>query len=82
LGSVLTSRSDTFKIRVCGESRDPITNEVNGIAWGEAIVQRLPEFVDTNMDAADADIHSLNSKENETFGRRFVIVDFHWISES
>jgi hypothetical protein len=82
LGPVLTVRSDTFLIRVYGESRDPLSGEVNGRAWGEATVQRLPEFVDPVADNADADVGNLNSPENETFGRRYVVTAFRWISES
>lgn len=46
LGSFLTVRSDTFKIRAYGEVRNPISGIVEGKAWCEMVVQRLPEYID------------------------------------
>ncbi len=46
LGSLMTVRSDTFKIRAYGEIRNPLTNVVEGKAWCEMTVQRIPEYVD------------------------------------
>lgn len=39
----LFARSDTFKIRVVGNSRDPLNGEISGRAIAEATVQRFPE---------------------------------------
>ena len=48
---VLTARSDTFVIRVYGESDKPTTNALTSAntysqAWGEAVVQRVPDLFD------------------------------------
>jgi hypothetical protein len=45
LGSALTSRSDTFTLRCFGEASQ--RNGEAGYAWIEAIVQRVPDFIDT-----------------------------------
>ena len=47
LGSFLTARSDTFRIRAYGEVRNPVSNTIEGKAWCEMVVQRLPEYIDT-----------------------------------
>ena len=44
LGSALTARSDTFTLRCYGEAM--LDNGEIGSAWMEAVVQRLPDFVD------------------------------------
>jgi hypothetical protein len=44
LGSALASRSDTFTLRCYGEASQ--RNGETGSAWLEAVVQRVPEFVD------------------------------------
>ena len=47
LGSFLTVRSDTFKIRAYGEVRNPVSGAVEGKAWCEMLVQRMPEYFDS-----------------------------------
>ena len=44
LGSALASRSDTFTLRCFGEASQ--RSGETGSAWLEAVVQRVPEFVD------------------------------------
>lgn len=73
LAPVLTCRSDTFTVRGYGEARDA-TGKIAARAWCEAVVQRVPDFVDP-ANAADAAIASL-SPVNQTFGRRFEILSF------
>ena len=46
LGNAATTRSDTFRIRAYGESVDR-SGRVLATAWCEAIVQRVPEYVDS-----------------------------------
>jgi hypothetical protein len=97
---VLTARSDTFVVRCYGEADNPKALDGYGNpkaearAWGEAVVQRLPEYVDQT----DANLYSINSPSlqalgdstpvnsvdsvNATFGRRFKIVSFRWLNES
>ncbi|HEY1120839.1 MAG TPA: hypothetical protein VGE67_04530, partial [Haloferula sp.] len=78
IGPSLSARSDTFRIRAYGESLDPDSGTPVAKAWCEAIVQRLPEY----LDSADAptergvDLTDINKK----FGRRFQIVSFRWLS--
>src|SRR5690606_9199667 len=45
LGSVLSARSDTFRIRSYGEYNG-LGGSVRAKAWCEAIVQRVPAYVD------------------------------------
>lgn len=44
LAPTLFPRSDTFVIRTYGEALNPATGAIEGRAWCEAIVQRLPEY--------------------------------------
>jgi hypothetical protein len=44
LGSALTSRSDTFTLRCYADASQP--DGQAGFAWLEAVVQRVPEFID------------------------------------
>ncbi|WP_269523723.1 hypothetical protein [Coraliomargarita parva] len=71
IGSVLTVRSDTFKIRVYGETESSITG-ARVKAWCEAIVQRMPEKVDSTEVVTAGDPVG-------GFGRRFVIKHFRWL---
>jgi hypothetical protein len=43
LGTQMQARSDTFVIRAYGDVVNPVTDEVEGRAWCEARVQRLPD---------------------------------------
>ena len=47
----MTVRSDTFVVRAYGECVNPVTGEIQAKAWAEAVVQRLPAYVDQS-DAA------------------------------
>jgi hypothetical protein len=73
LAPVITCRSDTFTIRGYGEAKDTAGNVV-ARSWCEAVVQRMPDFVDAT-DSADAAMKSL-TQINKTFGRRFEIISF------
>ncbi len=82
LEPVLTVRSDTFKIRSYGNVLDPMTGEVSSEAYVEAVVQRLPEYVDSN-DLANTEVESVSlSTTNQLAGRRFVIVDIRFLDQS
>ncbi len=85
LGPVLAARSDTFVIRTYGESRNPLDTTTTGAplarAWCEAVVQRLPEYVDST-DIAEKGNENPDrlATENQAFGRRFKVVSFRWLS--
>lgn len=79
LGHLMTPRSDTFTIRVQGQSRE-LSGEVAATAYGEAVVRRTINFVD-ETDEPNEQLTSLSS-ENGRFGRRFEVVRFRWLEES
>ncbi|MCX6875339.1 MAG: hypothetical protein NTW21_16260 [Verrucomicrobia bacterium] len=78
IGSALTTRSDTFRIRTYGEALSPDGKTVLARAWCESIVQRVPEYLDpaNETTARGTELNSLN----RTYGRRFNIVSFRWLS--
>jgi len=84
LGPVLSSRSDTFVIRVYGEVRDPLNSSATAApiarAWCEATVQRCPEYVDST-DLPSNTLATPNfTPTNRNFGRRFKVVSFRWLA--
>ncbi len=80
IGPALAARSDTFRIRTYGEALDTEGN-VTGKAWCEAVVQRMPEYVDPEENApVDRGAELSGSAVNQKFGRRFNIVSFRWLS--
>ena len=86
LGPSLSARSDTFTIRAYGETVNPLLSAtdsgyIQGRAWCEAVVQRLPDYVSSSDDpwTAPAD---LTQTDNQTFGRRYKITSFRWLSSS
>lgn len=86
LGPVLSARSDTFTIRTYGDSMIPVTGEVTGRAWCEAVVQRVPDYVDTadnNLTVwGAATSPSLVNASNKQFGRRYKVILFRWLNAS
>lgn len=76
IGSSLTARSDTFKIRAYGESKDKLGNKMAD-ATCELIVQRTPYFIDS-IDPPETKYDDL-SELNKKFGRKFTIVSFKWL---
>ena len=79
LGSSLASRSDTFVIRAKGESIESLTGEIKAEAWCEAVVQRLPDYMDESQ-TPDETGENLNS-DNLTYGRRYHITSIRWLSK-
>ena len=83
IGSQITVRADTFLIRAYGDARDPSGN-VLAKAWCEAVVQRLPDYVDPRDLPEAADGWPVSSSRlnpiNALFGRRIEIRSFRWLS--
>ncbi len=79
IGSSLTSRSDTFRIRAYGESKNA-QGEITATAWCEAIVQRNPQYIDPSADSPEIKPTTLTSTSNKQFGRKFTIQSFRWLS--
>ena len=79
LGPVLVARSDTFLVRTYGEVRNPVTGDLEGRAWCEAIVQRQPDYLDASLDAWE---NPSAGSAAARFGRRFQVIDFRWLNES
>jgi len=78
LGNAATPRSDTFTVRGYGEARDA-TDRVIASATCEAVVQRVPEYIDAS-DPASTQPADLTSQANQNFGRRFRVSSFRWLS--
>jgi hypothetical protein len=76
IGSFVTVRSDTFRIRAFGDARDK-DGKVLARAWCEATVQRLPEY----LDPAEKPEAVAATNANKTFGRRFSVVAFRWLHQ-
>jgi Tfp pilus assembly protein PilX len=82
IGAGLSARSDTFTIRTYGETVNPVTQEINGRAWCEAVLQRLPDYVADSVDAAETLPADLVDTTNQKFGRTFKIISFRWLSSN
>jgi hypothetical protein len=86
IAPVLSARSDSFIIRGYGESRDASGTKVLARAWCEAVVERGKDFVDPTDVPETSEIDPLTNQlklkadVNKTFGRRFVIRSFRWLS--
>ncbi|MDR2429343.1 MAG: hypothetical protein LBD14_00290 [Puniceicoccales bacterium] len=83
IGARLNARSDTFVIRAYGDATHKAVGNT-ARAYLEAVVQRLPEYVDNTQ---TADIAPSNDPEgrklnavNQYFGRRFRILSLRWLS--
>jgi hypothetical protein len=77
IGSSISPRSDTFRIRAYGEALDPSGVSI-AKAYCEAMVQRTPEYLDPSNDP------SLRATQlsaiNRIYGRQFKIVSFRWLT--
>lgn len=78
LAPILSVRDDTFIVRAYGDARDANGN-VTARAVCEAVVRRTRDFVDPS-DAADI-VTAPTSPTNQTFGRRFQLISFRWLSD-
>jgi hypothetical protein len=74
LGSAIATRSDTFVIRCFGSASQ--SNGETGSIWIEAVVQRVPDYLDeSNPPEATTGL----SKINSVLGRRFRIISTRWL---
>lgn len=82
IGANLSVRSDTFTIRTYGDVQNPVTGEITGRAWCEAIVQRTPDFLQSEFlpDGNAPDETPAAGTPNAEFGRRYEIISFRWLS--
>ena len=78
LAPVITVRGDTFRIRAYGESRTQ-QGTVTATAMCEAVVQRIPAFLDP-AESASLKQADLKQAANLRFGRRLIITSFRWLS--
>lgn len=77
IGSSISPRSDTFRIRSYGEALDPAGNPI-AKAYCEAVVQRTPDYVDpTNNPTVRG---TALTPLNRLYGRQFKIVSFRWLT--
>jgi len=76
----MAPRSDTFVIRTYGDAQNPATGTVEGRAWCEATVQRLPDLAE-NASAPISDVITPNTA-TYPYGRKFKIISFRWLSPS
>jgi len=80
LAPVLFPRSDTFRVRAYGDATNSVTGVIEGRAWCEAMVQRLPAYFDATQ-PAETPPDSLNAL-NQSYGRRFKVIHFQWLTSS
>ncbi|MEI6674704.1 MAG: hypothetical protein WCO57_05965 [Verrucomicrobiota bacterium] len=78
IGPSIATRSDTFRIRAYGEALSPDGKTVLAKAWCEAVVQRVPSYVDPTNPSTDRGT-ALTSL-NKLFGRKFQMVAFRWLA--
>ncbi|MDR2779328.1 MAG: hypothetical protein LBB16_03550 [Puniceicoccales bacterium] len=76
----LCTRGDTFLVRTVGNCVDT-SGKVIEKAYCEAIIQRVPEYVNGNENAP-GDVEENLSKVNRKFGRRYKIILFRWLDEN
>ena len=76
----LTPRGDTFVVRTYGDALDS-TGKVEARAWCEAVIQRLPDYLDP-LDEAHVKRANLKSTLNMAFGRTLRVVGFRWLNAS
>jgi len=80
IGTQLTARGDTFVIRTYGDALDQ-NGKVTARAWCEAVVQRLPDYLD-ETDSPEIKQADLTSDTNKTFGRKLQVIGFRWLNAS
>jgi hypothetical protein len=80
VGDRLTTRGDTFTIRVYGESGSINVADRSQVLL-EAVVQRNHEFIDSR-DPSAMPIQDLTQAVNRQFGRRYHIISIRWLNHA
>ena len=83
IGPSLAARSDTFVIRCYGDLVSPLDSSAppKARAWCEAVVQRVVDYIDTSVDPTTQFTNLPASSTARTFGRKFKIVSFRWLTD-
>ena len=84
IGSFISVRSDTFRIRSYGQSLDPISGQLLAEVWYEAIVQRTPEPVNPSSNLPQNPDYWTALDTNggaDAFGRRFKVLSIRQLSK-
>ena len=76
LAPIMTSRGDTFTLRCYGETTNPASGQISGKAWCEAVLQRLPDYVDSSLDPWEK---PKATNTNKRYERTFKVVQFRWL---
>lgn len=80
IGDKMTVRSDSYLIKAYGEALHPFSMKKIGCQYCEAVVQRVPEYIDADKNAPEDELDKLTTV-NKRFGRRFKIISFRWLKE-
>lgn len=79
----IAPRSDTFLVRAYGDVQNPATGAIDGRAWCEALVQRLPDLTEPATGTLDAAVDPIApTAAKYPFGRRYQLISFRWLSPS
>jgi hypothetical protein len=81
IAPIIQARSDTFVVRGYGEARAADGRTIIARARCEAIVQRIPDYIDST-DLPEIAQANLKSAVNRSFGRRMIIKSFRWLADS
>ncbi|MEC8614551.1 MAG: hypothetical protein VXY17_04015, partial [Verrucomicrobiota bacterium] len=76
LAPIMTSRGDTFTLRCYGETTNPASGQISGKAWCEAVLQRMPDYVDSSLDPWEK---PKATNTNKRYERTFKVVQFRWL---
>ena len=79
IGSMLHARSDTFTVRSYGSAQNEINGSVDGQAYYEITVQRLPTYLDASLDSWELPSEGALSLNNY-FGRRYKVISERWLN--
>lgn len=81
LAEQLTPRGDTFVIRTYGDTLDS-KGKIVARAWCEAVVQRLPEYVNSDDESHLKQADPSLSEDSKRFGRKMQVISFRWLNPS